>query len=240
VRSMREYELAVSLYRDENNARGAIIALERSLQLDPDNPESLLLLGQIYGSAELYDRAETPLRKAAEILRNETARDPSRGGAYGEARNALAATLINLGKADEAVLILRELADDVHYAPQHLAYGNLGWALLSLGQYREAAQALERAVVNRAEFCVGHYRLGAAYFHLDEHGLALEALNRALSNPAPGCARIQPAYRYRGQVHLRLQQQDAAREDLTRCRDLDPRSSDGQVCATALSALEGP
>ena len=240
VRSMREYELAVSLYRDENNARAAIVALERSLHHDPDNPDSLLLLGQIYGSSGLYSEAESHLRRAVDALQRQSAEDPARRGMYGEARNALAATLINLGRPADAVLILRELVGDVHYAPQHLALSNLGQAYLGLGQYREAAEVLQRAVTGRPEFCLGYYRLGRAYLALDEHGQAVDALTQALNNPAPGCSRIQPAYRARGEARTRLHQPDQAREDFTRCRDLDPQSSDGQTCAAALRTAEAP
>lgn len=233
-RSQREYELAVSLYRDERNVRQALVALERAIQLNPDNAEAHLLLGQLYGESELYDRALPHLRRAVDILRAQAAEDPERVAMYGEARNSLAAVLINLGRPQEAVVILREVIGDVHYPSQHLALGNLGLAYLTLRRPREAVEVLERAVAIRSDFCVGHYRLGEAYLRLNDYGRALQALDRALNTRAPGCDRIQQAYRARGEVHARLHQPDAARADFARCRDLAPATRDGRECAAML------
>src|SRR5260221_7393861 len=93
-RSQREYELAVGLYRDERNVQGALVALERSLHLDPTNAEAHLLLGQMYGESGLYDRAEPQLRRAAELFAHEAADDPSKFARLGEARNSLGAALV--------------------------------------------------------------------------------------------------------------------------------------------------
>lgn len=239
-RSLREYELAVSLFRDENNVRGAIVALERALRLDPDNAEAHLLLGQLYGASELYARAEPHLRRSVELFTALAAEDPEKQARLAEARNALGAALVNLGRASEALPILRQVASDIHYPSPHLAQGNLGHAYLALRRYREATQALERAVAIRQDFCVGHYRLGEAYFRMNEYGRALEALDRGLNARTPGCDRIQPAYRVRGEVHVRLHQPDAARADFTRCRDLAPRTRDGRECASLLRTAEAP
>jgi tetratricopeptide (TPR) repeat protein len=238
-RSQREYELAVSLYRDERNVRQALVALERAIQLNSENAEAHLLLGQLYGESELYDRALPHLRRAVEILRSQAAEDPERGAIYGEARNSLGAALVATGRAQEALPILRELAADVHYPSQHLAHANLGMAYLAMRQYRDAVRVLERAVAGRPDFCVGQYRLGEAYLHLEDYGRALEALDRALNSRATGCDRIQPALRARGEVHARLHQPDAARADFTRCRDLGPDTQDGRECASMLRT-EGP
>lgn len=239
-RSQREYELAVSLYRDERNVRGALVALERSLQLDPENAEAHLLLGQLYGESGLYDRAEPQLRRAVELFTQLSANDPEKLARLGEAKNSLGAALVNLGRAEAALPILREVSADVHYPSTHLALGNLGAAYIALRQYREAAQVLERAVAARPDFCVGTYRLGEAYLHLNDQTRALEVLDRALGTHAVGCDRIQPAFRIRGEVHAQLHQPDAARLDFTRCRDLDPSSRDGQECARMLRTVEAP
>jgi type IV pilus assembly protein PilF len=240
TRSMREYELAVSLFGAERNTREAIVAAERALRDDPDNAEAHLLLGQIYGASALYDRAEPHLRRAAEIFRPQAEADPEKVAQLDEARNALAAALIALGRPSEAVVLLRGVIGDVHYASQHLALGNLGWALLTMHKYREAVPPLERSVALEPSFCVGQYRLGEAFLRLNEYGRALEALDRGLQTRQPGCDRIQQAYRVRGEVHAQLHQPDPARSDFTRCRDLAPETRDGRECAALLRTAEGP
>ncbi len=239
-RSQREYELAVSLYRDERNVRGALVALERSLQLDPENAEAHLLVGQLYGESALYDRAEPHLRRAVELFTRLAADDPEKLARMDEAKNSLGAALVNLGRAQEALPLLREVVADVHYTSPHLALGNLGMAYLAVHQYPQAVETLQRAVAVRPDFCVGHYRLGEAYLRLNDDLHALESLDRALNNPAAGCNRIQPALRVRGEVHAHLHQPDAARQDFARCRDLNPNTRDGRECAAQLRTSEAP
>jgi len=239
-RSQREYELAVSLYRDERNVRSALVALERSLQLDPENAEAHLLVGQLYGESALYDRAEPHLRQAVELFTRIAADDPEKIARLDEAKNSLGAALVNLNRAQEALPVLREVVADVHYQSPHLALGNLGMAYIALRQYTQAVEVLQRAVTVRPDFCVGQYRLGEAYLRLNDDAHALESLDRALNNPAQGCNRIQQALRSRGEVHVHLHQPDAAREDFTHCRDLSPNSRDGQECSAQLRTAEGP
>ncbi len=240
TRSRNEYELAVSIYRDEHNPRGALAALERAIRLDPDNAEAHLLLGQLFGESGMYDRAAPSLRRAVEIFLREVVDDPEKFARLGEARNSLAAALINLGRPQEALDILRPVTEDVHYPNQHLAMANTGQALIALHRYPAAIVALQRAVAIRPDFCLGHYRLGEAYAGSNDLAHALPALDRALSSPGNGCDRIQPAFRLRGEVHARLHQPDAARADFTRCRDLGPDSRDGRDCASQLRTAEAP
>jgi type IV pilus assembly protein PilF len=238
--SQRRYELAVTLFRTENQPRSALVELERAVRLDPENADAHLLIGQIYGGSGLYAQAEAPLRRAVELLRREAEEDPAKRASFGEARNSLGAVLINLGRAAEAIPVLIEVTRDVHYPQPHLALGNLGLAYLTLRRYADAAPVLERAVGTRAEFCVGHYRLGEAYARLDENERALAALDRALAARGQGCDRIQPAFRLRGEVHTRLNHADLARADFTRCQELGANTQDGRACARALQSVPSP
>lgn len=235
--STRRYELAVSLFRQENQPRAALVELERAVRLDPENADAHLLIGQIYGSSSMYSRAEGPLRRAVELLKVEAEEDPARRAPHGEARNSLAAVLINLQRAAEALPILIELTRDVYYPQPHLALANLGWAYLQLHQYADAARTLERSVTNRPDFCVGNYRLGEAYIRLNDDAHALAALDRALTTRAAGCNLLQGAWRLRGEVNARLHHSDEARSDFVRCRELAADTEDGRLCATALQAV---
>lgn len=238
--SQRRYELAVTLLRTENQPRSALVELERAVRLDPENAEAHLLIGQIYGGSGLYAQAEAPLRRAVELLRRDAAEDPAQRASFGEARNSLGAVLVNLHRAAEALPVLIEVSEDVHYPQPHLALGNLGLAYIQLRRYADAVRVLERAVASRPEFCVGHYRLGEAYAKLDEGERAMAALDRALSSRGPGCDRIQPAFRLRGELHARLSHAEQANADFTRCRELGADTDDGRVCAERLRASSTP
>jgi type IV pilus assembly protein PilF len=238
--SQRRYELAVNLLRTENQPRSALVELERAVRLDPENAEAQLLIGQIYGGSGLYAQAEAPLRRAVEVLRRESVEDPALAASFGEARNSLGAALISLDRPQEALPVLLEVSQDVHYPQPHLALGNLGLAYLAMRRYADAARVLERAVSARPEFCVGNYRLGEAYARMDDGPRALGALDRALASRGQGCDRIQPAFRLRAELHMREQHRDQARADLTRCRELGPDTQDGRACAQSLRTVEGP
>lgn len=238
--SQRRYDLAVNLLRTENQPRPALVELERAVRLDPENGDAQLLIGQIYGGSGLYAQAEPALRRAVEVLRREAAEDPEKSAQFGEARNSLGAVLINLGRPEEALPLLLEVSQDVHYPQPHLALGNLGHAYLALRRYPDAVRVLERAVAARPEFCVGQYRLGEAYARMDDGPHALGALDRALSSRGQGCDRIQPAFRLRAELHLREHHGEQARADLNRCRELGPDTQDGRACAAQLRTVEGP
>lgn len=240
VRSQREYELAVSQYREERSPTSAIVTLERSLRSNPDNAEAHLLLGSILViEHEQQARALPHLQRAVELLRRQSTEDLQLLTQYGEARNTYAATLIAVGRPDEAVPILTELSSDVHYPSRYLALGNLGLAHITARRYREAVDPLQRAVQQRGDFCVGSYRLGEAYLRLNDDAQALTALDRALSTRAEGCDRIQSAYRARGEAHTRLHHPDEALADFTRCRDLAPSTTEGRECASRLRTVGG-
>ena len=234
VRSTREYELAVSRFRDEHDVPGALVSLERAIKLNPDNADAHLTLGILYGAAE------QSLRKAVRLLTVEGADDPARLAVLGEAKNTLAAALVNLGRPSDAIPLLQDIIGDMHYQAQHLALANLGSAYLALGRFEEARSVLERAVSNRPEFCVGHFRLGTALFRLGQFEPALASLDRALADNQPACAGMQPAWRLRGELHAQLHQPDAARADFGRCQGLKPESNDGQFCSQALRTAGAP
>lgn len=236
-RSLAEYRLAVA-QQNENNTAAALVSLERSLRTDPNNAESLLFLGQLYGASGEYTRAEQYLRRAVEVLTGQAAEDPERTEHLLEARNSLAAALTNTGHAQEAVTQLQQVVGDMHYRPQHLAQGNLGRAYLALRRFPEAQAAFDRAVSLQPNDCNDRYHLGLALLRMNEQGRALEAFDRALATTAQGCAQLQGAWRARGELRIQLHQAEPAREDLRRCRELAPNTEDGRACA-ALLRTEG-
>ena len=71
VRAQKEYELAVGLMGEQNIA-AAFEHLFKSIELDSKNPESHLLLGNLYLLREDFAKAEEELREAKKLaLKNE-------------------------------------------------------------------------------------------------------------------------------------------------------------------------
>jgi type IV pilus assembly protein PilF len=230
-RSYREFQLAASL-RDEGQTATAIEHLRIALELDSTNAEAHLLLGFIQMERRDYESAEEELRTAIKLLEKQT----SGGSTLAEARNIHGLCLIELGRLDEAVVVLKASASDELNTAPHLAWGNLALAQLRLGEYQEAVNSTMEATRIQPKFCVGYYTMGQALWHLQQLKDAERALVSALGAD-PACAnavQLQGAWRLRGEVRARLGHRRDAVADLERCVELDPYSNDGRMCQTLL------
>jgi len=230
-RSYREFQLAASL-RDEGQTASAIEHLRKALELDPENAEAHLLLGFIQMERRTYQNAEPHLATAIKLLEKQ-----QRGGStLAEARNIYGLCLIELGRYDEAVVVLRESATDELNTAPHLAWGNLGLAQFHLAEYQDTVTSTMEAVRIQPRFCVGYYTMARAFWHLQQLKDAERALVGALEAD-PSCSKsveLQGAWRLRGEVRARLGHRRDAVADLERCVELDPYSNDGRMCQTLL------
>ncbi|MDH3653389.1 MAG: tetratricopeptide repeat protein [Myxococcales bacterium] len=230
-RSYREFQLAASL-RNEGQTASAIEHLRKALELDPENAEAHLLLGFIQMERRTYQNAEPHLATAIKLLEKQ----PSGGSTLAEARNIYGLCLIELGRYDEAVVVLRESASDELNTAPHLAWGNLGLAQFHLTEYQETVTSTMEAVRIQPRFCVGYYTMARAFWHLQQLKDAERALVGALEAD-PSCsksAELQGAWRLRGEVRARLGHRRDAVADLERCVELDPYSNHGRMCQTLL------
>ena len=230
-RSYREFQLAASL-RDEGQTASAIEHLRKALDLDPGNAEAHLLLGFIQMERRDYDSAEQHLSAGIKLLEKQK----SGGSTLAEARNIYGLCLMELGRYDDAIVVLRQSAEDELNTAPHLAWGNLGLAQLNAGEYQEAVSSTMEAVRIQPRFCVGYFTMGQALWHLQQFKDAERALVSALQAD-PTCSKspqLQGAWRLRGEVRARLGHRQDAVADLERCVELDPYSNDGRMCQTLL------
>lgn len=232
--SVAEYDLARDAFQN-GRLREALDHIEKALDLDGDNAEAaylgaVVLLGFCAGDARSsdcrFDEAEKMARRAVEA--NPDMRD---------AKNTLGVVLVHLRRYDEAIAVLRPLAEDMLYASPEKSWGNLGWAYLLKGNNDLAIDALRRAVAAQPLFCVGQYRLGLAYEKRRELSLAREAFTKAVETDQPECQRLQDAFDARARVSEKQGLLDEARSDLARCRDIAATTPVGQRCGAQLEAL---
>ncbi len=155
-----------------------------------------------------------------------------------DAKNALGVSLIHQKRYEEAIAVLKPLANDILYPTPEKAWGNLGWAYLERGNTDEAIDALRRAVAAQPLFCVGYYRLGLAYEKKGDLALSREALSKAVDTDRPECKRLQEAFSARARVLGKQGFRDEARTDLQRCRELSNSTSVGQRCAVELQTYQ--
>jgi tetratricopeptide (TPR) repeat protein len=230
-RSFREFQLAASL-RDEGQTASAIEHLREAIELDASNAEAHLLLGFIQMERSDYTSAQTHLKTGIGLLEKQ-----KRGGStLAEARNIYGLCLIELGRYEDAVEVLRQSATDELNTAPHLAWGNLGLAQLRMGEYQEAVKSTMEAIRIQPRFCVGYYTLGQALWELQRLEDAERALVSAIEADETCTAdpRLQGAWRLRGEVRARLGHRRDAIADLERCVELDPYSNDGRMCQALL------
>src|SRR5437867_1656494 len=110
---------------------GAEREFKRAFELNPGNADIYALYGHMLSALERYDEAVDALTRAQQL-------DP-----LGH-RSDLAATLLRVGRYDEAVRAAALVIDlDPHYSMGH---GTLGWAYLKKGMYAKGLAELERAI----------------------------------------------------------------------------------------------
>jgi type IV pilus assembly protein PilF len=232
MRAQKEYELAVGLMGEQNIA-AAFEHLFKSIELDSKNPESRLLLGNLYLLREEFEKAEPELRKARELAKA----DEKYGEPFiAEVDNSLGVVLVHQKRYDEAISTLREAATNIVNRNPHLAWGNLGWAYYEKHQYREALDALNQAVRHQDRFCLGFYRLGQTYSALRDYNHAEEALTRCLEVSDDACKTLQSAWHLRGEARAQLGHRQDAIADFERCVELSSGSETGIACQGYLEA----
>ncbi|MDD2334985.1 MAG: tetratricopeptide repeat protein [Geobacteraceae bacterium] len=140
-------------HHQAGNLQTAESIYQQILQLDPDNPEALHLLGV---SAYQQQRYET----ACTLIGQALARKPD----FADAHSNLGNVLRELGRLDAAEKSFRKA---INCNPKFtMAHYNLGNVLLSRKRPKEAAESFERAIA-------GNPRLAEAYIN---RGIALKEL----------------------------------------------------------------
>lgn len=235
AKARAEYDLGREAF-EGGRLREALGHARASIRIDETNPDAHYLATVILLAFCAADETSTDCRfeEAERHARAALASAPD----MRDAKNALGVILVHRQKYDEAVAVLKPLAEDILYASPEQAWGNLGWAYLSRGSIDEAIDALRRSLAAQPLFCVGNYRLGLAYEKKGELALAREAFTKALETDKPQCRNLQEGFAARARVAGKLGQQDLAREDLERCRDVAPATVSGKRCAAELGSLQ--
>nr|WP_298250018.1 type IV pilus biogenesis/stability protein PilW [uncultured Halomonas sp.] len=121
-------------YLERNNLPRAMGALDRALEISPDDPEALQAMAMVYqrqGEASLAD----------ETFRRALTADTD----FTRARNNYAAFLYARGRVGEACAQLERASADTQYPHRARLFANLGQCHRELGELQEARRSLRRA-----------------------------------------------------------------------------------------------
>jgi TolB-like protein/Flp pilus assembly protein TadD len=166
----RNYYYNVLFGTMEGDAEEAEKAALKAIELDPDEAEAHLALGNVYSANREFDRA---------IPEFETAISLNPG--YASAYHRLATAVIHIGRAEEA---LPHLLTAIRLSPKDgeiaLFHARLALAHLFLRQHAEAVEWARKAIRLPGIQWPGHCFLVASLAHLDEMAEAQIALERLL------------------------------------------------------------
>jgi type IV pilus assembly protein PilF len=231
-RSESEYDVARDLFLSRRDVRGALAHAQKATELNEENAEAQHLVALVYLYFCAAGTADCRLREAERAARKALAVQND----FREAKNTLGVILIQEKRVDEAISVLRPLADDILYQTPWDAWGNLGLAYLEKGNANEAIEALRRSVAAEPRFCVGNYRLGLAYEKKGDLTAARDALTRAVETNRTECQSLQEAFEVRGRVLATLKDCGQARADWERCKQLSVDSEAGTRCVVHLKS----
>jgi tetratricopeptide (TPR) repeat protein len=226
------YEAGSIAWFEEKDVLAAIRNLTRAVEANPNNDEAHYLLGIIRMGRGENDEAEKHLLATVK-LRTGTLDIAGLAGA----QNNLGVLYINQKRYAEAVKLLKASSEEVMNREPWLAFGNLGWAYVEMGEYDKAIETLKRAMLDQPQYCVGLYRIGQAYYLKQDYQSALAFLKQAIQVPAEGCNQIQEAHQYIGMSNLRLSRVDDARAAFQTCVAVNKISAPGIACQNALDSL---
>lgn len=233
-KSVAIYDVANDSFR-KGQLREALSKVEEALEADHQNVDAAHLGALIYLAFCAKDVQGSDCRFAEAAKLAQLAVD--NGPEFREAKNTLGVILIHQKKYDDAIAVLKPLAEDILYGSPQVSWGNLGWAYLEKGMIDEAIDALRRSVAAQPSFCVGNFRLGLAYEKKGQSKLGYDAFGRAVETERPGCKNIQEAWEGRGRIAKKLGLVEEARVAYGQCVELSKSSNAGNRCKGALRSL---
>ncbi|PKB84264.1 MAG: hypothetical protein BZY88_00630 [SAR202 cluster bacterium Io17-Chloro-G9] len=208
-----------SAYLAQNNLEGSAKAFERSLELQPDGPLSILArqsLGDVYIRLGQYERA---LENLDEVVRLRPL-DPE--SYSGRARSYLEQGQYEQAITDYSAAIRLNAFDAQGYFDRGMAYAELGQAEKEIEAQNElTVQTLQKAILLEPQQASAYASLGRIYAQLDDHEQSIQALNQAIVLDPQDAA----SFAFRGSTYGELGQHRRAIQDFNRAITLDPENS---------------
>ena len=156
-------------YLNNGKLNNAFVELQKAIQFDPENKETLNYLGYISMRFKKYDEAVSYYQKSIAI-------DPQ----YSDARNNLGVAYMEMDQWDEAIEQFEAALENPTYRTPEKAYTNMGYAYFKTGDFLNAETVLKKAETRNPTFTFSMYMLGLVYKALGDEEAAIAALDRAL------------------------------------------------------------
>lgn len=219
-RSLSRGELGRA-YLTEGSLESAIGALQEAVELDRSNWSAWTFLGLALAEKGKPEDAEKAFGKAIKLA-DERAEPHLNYGLF----------LFGQGRVDEAITQYEAALEDLTYRKPAYVLNNMGFALMTKGDYTRAVSVLRQAVQRAPNLCPARFNLGLAVEGTGDSAAALkvyEDVVEVCGEQVPG------AYLQVGRLMVELGREDEAATWLYRVVDLVP-DSDAAIAARELLA----
>ena len=202
----------------------AIRELGHSKALDPQDPKTLLWLGEAHRRRGRLDEARSYMEAAIEL-------DPG----YHDARLNLSGLLILMKRYREAIDQAQALIQDATYEAPWRAYNNQGWAELQQGRFQQAKDAFEHALDFHENYWPARLNLGILAMDEGREREAIDEFTQILDR-SPQWVAAEANYRI-AQAYVSLGERGEALSHFQLVLSSEPESSWGKQSQVYLESL---
>jgi len=181
-------EMGVNYLR-QNNSPAAMKELTKASELDPGNPEIVMVLGLAYQSRGDYKNAEKYFRRAIDMKRD-----------YSDAHNNLGYLLSLQGRGKEAIREYEAAVGNVLYQTPEVGYTNMGEEYRRLKDSRKAEEMYRKAISFNSGYAAAYRGLASVQSGKNQWTDAAKTLGQCTAS-AP---EFWPCWMDLGAVQLRL------------------------------------
>lgn len=203
----------------------AIRELTHARDLNPEDPVTLLWLGEAYRRKGRLEEAETHLRRSLEI-------DPEAQ----QTRLNLSGLYIHMERYEQAIEQAQVLVDDPTFPAPWRALANRGWAQLKLGRNGAARASFEEALDYRPHYWRAHLNLGILDVMEGHRRDAIDRFQRVLEIQ-PGYGAQAEAYYRLGEIYVSLGRRNEAVEHFEVALERSPHGRWGKQSREYLELL---
>lgn len=204
------YKMGLS-YFTESNISGALKELFKAYEYDPDNIEVNNLLGLAYLSKRELSKAETHLKSAIRLKKDD----------FPKARNNLGIVYLEMKRYDDAIIEFDKAASNILYGTPEYAYTNLGWAYYKKGDMVSAIKYYNKSIETEPRYSLPYFNLGLLYSDLEKYSEAEKEYKRAIKF----FPNYVDAWYNLALIHFKTKEPEKANEAFSKVIELAPDSN---------------